>query len=176
MRFRTKSGFTRTNFQRSLGGFTLIELLVVIAIIGILSSVVLASLNTARTKSRDARRLTDIEQIRTALEFYADANSGKYPATTTPLVTGGFIPQVPRDPQSTQTCASFAAGTYCYTGISTDTDAATCESYHLGAKLEDTTANASALAGDRDALAASYTICTGGTAFDGTDPIYDVRP
>ena len=44
-------------------GFTLIELLVVIAIIGILSSVVLASLNTARAKGRDARRLSDLKGI-----------------------------------------------------------------------------------------------------------------
>ena len=51
-------------------GFTLIELLVVIAIIGILASVVLASLNSARKKSRDARRVADIKQIQLALELY----------------------------------------------------------------------------------------------------------
>jgi prepilin-type N-terminal cleavage/methylation domain-containing protein len=60
-------------------GFTLIELLVVIAIIGILSSVVLSSLNSARVKARDARRLADLHQIRNALELYAFDNNGNYP-------------------------------------------------------------------------------------------------
>lgn len=50
------------------GGFTLIELLVVIAIIGILSSIVLVSLNSARQKGKDARVISDVQQIRTALE------------------------------------------------------------------------------------------------------------
>ena len=51
-------------------GFTLIELLVVVAIIGMLSSIVLASLNTARGNARDARRQQDLKQIQTALELY----------------------------------------------------------------------------------------------------------
>lgn len=59
-------------------GFTLIELLVVIAIIGLLSSVVLASLSSAREKSRDARRMNDLRQIQRAMEFYYDDN-GHYP-------------------------------------------------------------------------------------------------
>lgn len=59
-------------------GFTLVELLVVISIIGLLSSIVLTSVNSARAKARDARRIADLKQIQTALEFYYDTN-GQYP-------------------------------------------------------------------------------------------------
>jgi type IV pilus assembly protein PilA len=59
-------------------GFTLIELLVVVAIIGLLSSVVLASLNTARMKAEDARRIGDLRGLQLAIEFYID-KFGHYP-------------------------------------------------------------------------------------------------
>lgn len=107
-------------------GFTLIELLVVIAIIGLLSSIILASLNSARVKGRDARRVADLRQLQTALGFYYD-KFGKYPGEnwgcdssigaqaggcpiSSPqptwntssdlqsLVSGGFIPSLPIDP------------------------------------------------------------------------------
>lgn len=99
-------------------GFTLIELLVVIAIIGILSSVVLASLNTARAKSRDAMRISQLKEMQKALEMYALDNNGSYPissgwqgttagcfgggaqTTLNPLVTGGYISRIPEDPQA----------------------------------------------------------------------------
>ncbi|MPZ35845.1 MAG: prepilin-type N-terminal cleavage/methylation domain-containing protein [Rhodospirillales bacterium] len=64
-------------------GFTLMELLVVIAIIGVLSTVVFASLGGARAKARDARRLAEFRELEKALAlYYLDA--GSYPVTGTP--------------------------------------------------------------------------------------------
>ena len=153
----------KTSYKR---GFTLIELLVVIAIIGILSSVVLASLNSARKKGRDARRVADIKQIQLALELYYDANSN-YPTAAqyaANLVSQGFISAVPTDP--------LTLTSYSYSGLGSGT---TCSSYHLGATLE--TVGHSALSADIDA-AASAGICTGGgTDFDGiAAQVYDVKP
>ncbi len=144
-------------------GFTLIELLVVIAIIGILSSVVLASLNSARQKGRDARRIADIKQLQLALELYYDAE-GSYPnaISTSTVVSDGYIAALPLDPST--------GAAYSYAGLGSG---ATCTSYHLGATLEQE--NHTALDGDNDAAAG--TACTGSAAdFAGTDPIYDVKP
>jgi len=74
-------GFTlypRAYSLHKKSGFTLIELLVVVAIIGILATVVLSSLSNARERARDAKRLSDIKTIQTALEIYY-LDNGRYP-------------------------------------------------------------------------------------------------
>lgn len=96
-------------------GFTLIELLVVIAIIGALSSIVVASLAAARDRANDAKRLTDIRAVQTALELYASTYNS-YPSTgnlwsskcsswpdrgngnVIPGLVPTYIPLVPSDP------------------------------------------------------------------------------
>ena len=93
-------------------GFTLIELLVVIAIIGILSSVVLASLNGARESARDSRRQTDLNQVRTSLALFRD-QCGEFPSESEAAVSGSLgsanscgttlsdhMSQVPTDPST----------------------------------------------------------------------------
>lgn len=77
----------------------------VIAIIGLLSSVVLASLNTARVKARDARRVSDGRQLELAIQLYRDAN-GAYPSwsymdTANATFISAMAPYIsaPTDPQ-----------------------------------------------------------------------------
>ncbi|MCX6731694.1 MAG: type II secretion system protein [Candidatus Parcubacteria bacterium] len=84
--------------QKRNKGFTLIELLVVIAIIGILSSVVLASLNSARKKARDARRVADIKQLQLAEELYFDGASPHAYSANLAALAPTYIATVPNDP------------------------------------------------------------------------------
>lgn len=124
--------------MRQQKGFTLIELLVVIAIIGILSTLAVISLNNAREKSRDAKRISDIKQIQTALELYYNDNGG-YP--TTLIMTGGgslvsgsvtYMGSVPSNP-----LPAGDTDPYSYTAYTTT-------SYSIGFGLEGATGGLSA--------------------------------
>ncbi|MBI2121782.1 MAG: prepilin-type N-terminal cleavage/methylation domain-containing protein [Candidatus Sungbacteria bacterium] len=159
-------------------GFTLIELLVVIAIIGVLASIVLASLNNARLKSRNARRITDIKQLQLASELYFDgAGAGQYAGALTDLVTGNYIPSIPIDP-----LGSGSSGTcrpnYCYAVPA----AGSRTTYHLGTRIEDAANNVQLMASDKDCNSSSGAGCSGGVSFssgqfDGTAAdVYDVQP
>ena len=68
-------------------GFTLIELLIVVAIIGLLATISILALNSARAKARDAKRTADIYQISQAMMMYYDAN-GKFPTSSSVICLG----------------------------------------------------------------------------------------
>jgi prepilin-type N-terminal cleavage/methylation domain-containing protein len=100
--------------SKSKKGFTLVELLVVITIIGILSTVVVVSLNSARVRARDSKRLADVRQIALALEYCYDINqkyvaSANYPGVGMALTCGSttLINAMPADP-STGNAYSYA--------------------------------------------------------------------
>jgi general secretion pathway protein G len=97
-------------------GFTLIEILVAATIIVMLAAGAMTAYSSINKKSRDSRRLSDVEQMRSALEMYR-ADNGSYPIVasgayiyasgsfnstlSTALVTPGYLPKLPREPKQT---------------------------------------------------------------------------
>lgn len=134
MRTNHTSQIKRSKTKR---GFTLIELLVVIAIIGILATFIVASFNNAQAKSRDARRKSDLDALKKALELYKSDTAGGsyYPnvITVANLVTAGYIRQMPADPRGA-TFNDYAANYF--EGPASCTTA--CTDYRLTANLENT--------------------------------------
>ncbi len=119
----TKPIFALPKLVKTGAGFTLIELLVVIAIIGLLASVVLVALNGARIKARTAKRITDLAQVRKALEMYYNTYNS-YPISpcdaegcwagiyscwgpdTAAYIPGltAYVNKIPRDPRNHTNC------------------------------------------------------------------------
>lgn len=123
-------------------GFTLIEILVVATIIAVLSVIGVASYTSINQRSRNAKRKSDLEQVRSALEMYR-ADKGYYPGSSTGFIkltvldngSGSgplipiYMPSVPMDPKSTpQTTID-----YFYSPLGT---VAPFYSYCICAKLE----------------------------------------
>lgn len=114
MKKANKKLITHHSLPITKKGFTLIELLAVIFIIGVLATAIIVYLNSAREKSRDSRRMADLDTIRTALEMFYDDN-GYYPSTKEDCPSGGhwlggdrpclqganfkkYLDPIPRDP------------------------------------------------------------------------------
>lgn len=125
-----KKGFVLSK-QRETNGYTLIEILIVATIIGLLAAATSITYSQISKQSRDAKRKTDLEQIRAAVEMYRSNNNG-YPASISP---GGsicdpsgcppsgnkYLNKVPTDPKT-------PTYTYYYLGSTSN--------YTLGAYLE----------------------------------------
>jgi prepilin-type N-terminal cleavage/methylation domain-containing protein len=148
------------NTNGSLTGFTLIELLVVISIIGLLASILLVSLNSARMKARDAKRISDFSQIQDALGIYYNTYN-QYPSTLDsnancggPASDAGWassngtcggqwltsdanfiqiMPKVPVDPVNTGINAGWAGSSYVYSYAQQNNG----QDYDLVTNLED---------------------------------------
>lgn len=120
-------------------GFTLVELLVVIAIIGLLATIAFISLGSARSKARDAKRVSDVRQVMAALELYYGTNNG-YPDDNTAGLgyvawsgiqtdMAGFIGTMPPDVGPADgpaaTCPTGTNNTYMFQSL--DSSGATCD-------------------------------------------------
>jgi len=115
-------------------GFTLIELLVVISIIGLLSTMAVISLNSARSKARDAKRVSDIKGLSTVIEMVrangddsvAIAGCTAQNALTTTCSGTELTPQVPnfQDPTTPGTACTHTPGSTCGYSIATAAGAA----------------------------------------------------
>lgn len=140
--------------KRFFGGFTLVELMVAVAIIAILTAIITANFSTARAKSRDAKRISDISSIQLALAFYFD-RCNVYPqdlsaATFTTACAGNgttklsdFLNALPTPPSPYGSDVSSGVGKYRYAIDSTATD------YVLATQLEN---SSSSLTDDIDSL------------------------
>ena len=85
---------------KNSNGFTLFELLVSISIIAILTAVAVVSFGGMNKKTRDTRRVSDIEKIRVALESYKQVNSSYPVAIGNTANLTGYLDKWPKDPKS----------------------------------------------------------------------------
>jgi general secretion pathway protein G len=163
------------NKQNKSKGFTLIELMLVVLIIGILSGIMLGIINVKgiQQKSRDARRISDMKKLQTALELYYADRRG-YPlniawntvstALSASLVPG-YLTKMPSDPLGgTTTTLCFGKNTYGYYYITPSCSGTGClpGKYVLGAIMEFSTSAVDSLCKNLNNCSGTVTcVCTG---------------
>lgn len=141
-------------------GFTLIELLVVVAIIGILAAIVYSPFQAAKRKARDAKRVSEMKDIQTSIEMYADSYQ-QYPGTMAILQAS----QSDKLPVDVNFGTSYDATKYNYTAYQ-DTNNKVIN-YHLYTHLEtaspalDGRAGCAGTTGASPCAASGTTIVTG---------------
>lgn len=164
---------------RNARGFTLVELLVVIAIISILATLLLLQLGVARAKARDAKRIADVNQVRSGLELYFDDNGSYLGTNVMTALEPTYLINVPQDPLAagcTDTYSGLAvAALNCY-GYAY-TPAANPASMQVWAELEQRNTNALRNDTDINSTGWSGAVVVGSTeacvATTATDCIYD---
>lgn len=95
--------------RHKIQGFTLLELLVSVTILAVLTAIAVTSYTSINKRGRNAKRKTDLEQIRSALEMYR-ADNGYYPSTGAPyfnnadnlstVLVSTYMPAIPTDPKN----------------------------------------------------------------------------
>ncbi len=138
---------------QSIIAFTLVELLVAVSIIGLLASIVIASLNNSRQKARDSRRVADIREIRSALElYYTDVR--EYPDdiyAVSGSIAGKYISTVSKDTYRNTNYFYNALQNNSPTPLDCTAVTGSCHYFHLGAWMEISLPNGqNVLKSDRD--------------------------